>query len=135
MIRSVIRFGPVPVHFQNESSVYQQSIRNGKCKITNSESVWPNHHFTNANNSQNFVLKVYIVITSKVFADFCFESPISIDFQSEILALLRPKSAKTLEVITIHNLRSLWLVVDENLNDSFPQNFNNQLTCSDSNLP
>ena len=47
------------------------------------------------NNVQNFVLKVYIVITSKVFADFCFESPISIDFQSEILALLRPKSAKT----------------------------------------
>ena len=47
------------------------------------------------NNIQNFVLKVYIVITSKVFADFCFESPISIDFQSEILALLRPKSAKT----------------------------------------
>ena len=44
---------------------------------------------------QNFVLKVYIVIISKVFADFCFESPISIDFQSEILALLRPKSAKT----------------------------------------
>ena len=47
------------------------------------------------NHCQNFVLKVYIVITSKVFADFCFESPISIDFQSEILALLRPKSAKT----------------------------------------
>ena len=46
-------------------------------------------------SSQNFVLKVYIVITSKVFADFRFESPISIDFQSEILALLRPKSAKT----------------------------------------
>ena len=44
---------------------------------------------------QNFVSKVYIVITSKVFADFCFESPISIDFQSEILALLPPKSAKT----------------------------------------
>ena len=46
-------------------------------------------------NKQNFVLKVYIVITSKVFADFRFESPISIDFQSEILALLPPKSAKT----------------------------------------
>ena len=42
---------------------------------------------------QNFVLKVYIVITSKVFADFRFESPISMDFQSEILALLPPKSA------------------------------------------
>ena len=41
---------------------------------------------------QNFVLKVYIVITSKVFADFRFESPISIDFQTEILALLPPKS-------------------------------------------
>ena len=46
---------------------------------------------------QNFVMKVYIVITSKVFADFCFESPISIDFQSEILALLPPKSAKTFD--------------------------------------
>ena len=44
---------------------------------------------------QNFAMKVYIVITSKVFADFRFESPISIDFQNEILALLRPKSAKT----------------------------------------
>ena len=44
---------------------------------------------------QNFVLKVYIVITSEVFADFRFESPISIDFQNEILALLPPKSAKT----------------------------------------
>ena len=44
---------------------------------------------------QNFVLKVYIVITSKVFANFRFESPISIDFQSEILAFLPPKSAKT----------------------------------------
>ena len=44
---------------------------------------------------QNFVLKVYIVITSKVFADFRFESSISIDFQNEILALLPPKSAKT----------------------------------------
>ena len=55
---------------------------------------------------QNFVLKVYIVITSKVFADFCFESPISIDFQSEILALLRPKSAKTFhESLQILSLR------------------------------
>ena len=42
---------------------------------------------------QNFVLKVYIVITSEVFADFRFESPISIDFQNEILALLLTKSA------------------------------------------
>ena len=33
-------------------------------------------------NKQNFVLKVYIVITSKVFADFRFESPIS-KFHSE----------------------------------------------------
>ena len=44
---------------------------------------------------QNVVLKVYIVITSKIFADFRFESPISIDFQNEILALLPPKSANT----------------------------------------
>ena len=40
-------------------------------------------------------MKVYIVITSKVFADFRFESPISIDFQSEIPTLLAPKSANT----------------------------------------
>ena len=46
-------------------------------------------------NGQNFVLKVSIVITSKVFADFRFESPISIDFHDEILALLPPKSANT----------------------------------------
>ena len=46
-------------------------------------------------SAQNFVLKVYIVTNSKVFADFRFESPISIDFQSEILALLPPKSANT----------------------------------------
>ena len=45
--------------------------------------------------TQNFVVKVYIVITSKVFADFRFEIPISIDSQNEILALLSPKSAKT----------------------------------------
>ena len=62
-------------------------------------------------NIQNFVLKVYIVITSKVFADFCFESPISIDFQSEILALLRPKSLQTLEVITIQNFKYFLLKV------------------------
>ena len=43
---------------------------------------------------QNFVLKVYIVITSKVCADFRFESPVSIGFHSEILALLPPKSSK-----------------------------------------
>ena len=36
-----------------------------------------------------------VVITSNVFADFRFESPISIDFQNEILALLPPKPAKT----------------------------------------
>ena len=80
-------------------------------------------HFLFRNNYQNFVLKVYIVITSKVFADFCFESPISINFQSEILALLRPKSAKTLEVITIHNyvklsnhnlLEEFTILIDEN---------------------
>ena len=40
-------------------------------------------------------MKVYLVITSKVLADFRLESPISKDFQSEILALLPPKSAKT----------------------------------------
>ena len=57
-----------------------------KSMIGLSSKVW--------NFFQNFVLKVYIVITSKVFADFRFESPISIDFQSEILALLPPKSAK-----------------------------------------
>ena len=51
--------------------------------------------YTKINKLENFVLKVYIVITSKVFADFRFESPISIDFQREILALLPPKSAKT----------------------------------------
>ena len=64
------------------------------------------HHFFGASviSVQNFVLKVYIVITFKVFADFRFESPISIDFQSEILALLPPKSAKTL----VESLCRLW---------------------------
>ena len=45
-------------------------------------------HYLTRETDQNFVLKVYIVITFKVFADFRFESPISIDFQIEILALL-----------------------------------------------
>ena len=52
-------------------------------------------HYLTRETDQNFVLKVYIVITFKVFADFRFESPISIDFQSEIPTLLAPKSAKT----------------------------------------
>ena len=53
------------------------------------------NHLKLLKSKQNFVLKVYIVITSKVFADFRFESPISIDFQNEIPALLPPKSAKS----------------------------------------
>ena len=84
-------------------------------KVGCDRSVLNRMYDSSANTDQNFVLKVYIVITSKVFADFRFESPISIDFQSEILALLPPKSAKvfadsrgkslqTLEVIIIQIL-------------------------------
>ena len=68
-------------------TLYNHRLRKIKFKLDKS--------FQERENLQNFVMKVYIGITSKIFADFRFESPISIDFQTEILALLRPKSAKT----------------------------------------